>query len=133
MEFLTKQQESFCENAGLFGVMISITCLIQMVMVMTAHWIPFSVIATYMVCIAGFVLLMKKSTDALRLLFIGTVLIFIMAALVLLSNIFSLLLLVLLAYLIAIVTLLFTGQIPAQLKKKRMAAIEEEQKWTSIL
>ena len=133
MEFLTKQQESFCENAGLFGVMISITCLVQMVMMMTAHWIPFSVIGTYTICIAGFVLLMKKSTGALRLLTIGTILIFFMAALVLLSNIFSLLLFVLLAYLITIVTLMYTGQIPAQLKKKRMAAIEEAQKWNTIL
>ena len=56
-----------------------------------------------------------------------------MAALVILSNIFSLLLLVLLAYLITIVTLMYTGQIPAQLKKKRMAAIEEQQKWNTIL
>ena len=88
-----------------------------MVMVMTAHWIPFSVIATYTICIAGFVLLMKKLTGALRLLTIGTIFIFFMAALVILSNIFSLLLLVLLAYLITIVTLMYTGQIPAQLKK----------------
>lgn len=78
-------------------------------------------------------MLMKKSTGSLKLLTIGTILIFIMAALVLLSNIFSLLLLLLLAYLITVVTLLYTGQIPAQLKKKHMAAKEEEQKWNTIL
>jgi hypothetical protein len=133
MEFLTKQQESFCENAGLFGVMIAITCMIQMMIVMVAHWIPFTVIGTYILCIAGFIMLMKKSAYAFRLLFISSIAIFIMAALVLLSNIFSLLLLILLAYLIVIITLLYMGPIPVQLKKRQLAVMEEEQKWNNVL
>ena len=133
MEFLTKQQEGFCENAGLFGVMIAVTCIIQMMIVMVAHWIPFTVIGAYFLSIAGFIMLMKKSASAFRVLFISSITIFIMAALVLLSNIFSLLLLILLAYLIVIITLLYTGPIPLQLKKRQLAVMEEEKKWNNVL
>lgn len=133
MEFLTKQQESFCENGGLFGVMISITCLIQMMIVMNPHWIPFTIIGIYILCITAFVLLMKKSIHALRLLFISSILVFLMEGFMLLSNTFSLVLLILLIYLIVIVALLYSGTIPQQIKKKNIAVMEEEQQWSNIL
>ena len=133
MEFLTKQQESFCENGGLFGVMISITCLIQMMIVMNPHWIPFTIIGIYILCITAFVLLTKKSIHALRLLFISSILVFFMEGFMILSSTFSLVLLILLIYLIVIVALLYTGTIPQQIKKKNIAVLEEEQQWNNIL
>ena len=119
MQFLSKQQESFCENGSLFGVMISIACLIQMMIVMNSHWIPFTIISIYILCIASFILLMKKSVNALRFLFISGVLVFLMEGFMLVSNTFSLILLILLIYLIVIVALLFSGTIPRQIKKKK--------------
>jgi len=133
MEFITRQQESFCENAGLFGVMISITCLIQTMIFMLPHWFPFTIIAVYILSITGFILLMKKSAHAFRILFTCTILVFLMEAFMLISFTFSLVLVILLTYLIIIVTLLYTGEFQGQLRKKNIAEREEEQKWNNIL
>jgi predicted membrane protein len=133
MDYLNKQQESFCENAGLFGVMIAASCLIQMMVVMLPHWIPFTVIAGYIFCIIAFVLLMKKSAMAFRLLFISTVLIFLMEILMFFSLTFSLVLFVLLVYLLVIVLLLYMGEIPKRLQQKNIAEKEEAEKWNGIV
>jgi predicted membrane protein len=133
LDYLNKQQESFCENAGLFGVMIAATCLIQMFVVMLPHWVPFTVIAAYIFCIIAFVLLMKKSAMAFRLLFISTILIFLMEILLFFSLTFSLVLFVLLVYLLVIVLLLYMGEIPKRLQQKNIAEKEEAEKWNGIV
>lgn len=133
MDHLTKQQENFCETAGLFGVMIAVACLIQMAMVMIAHWIPFTIIGAYILCAAGFILLMKKSTAAFHILFISTIIIFLLEAFMIFSLTFSLVLLILLVYLLIIVALLYSGDIPKQLKKKKLAQKEEDAKWSGIV
>jgi hypothetical protein len=76
---------------------------------------------------------MKKSIHALRLLFISSILVFVMEGFMLLSSTFSLVLLILLIYLIVIVALLYSGTIPRQIKKKNIAVMEEEQQWSNIL
>ena len=133
MASLTRQQESFCENTGLFGVMMSVTCLGQHLFYMIPHWITFTIIAVYLLCIAGFVLLMKKSVVALRILFISSILIFLLEAFMLLTLTFSLVLLLLLIYLVIIVALLYTGDVQKQLKEKMIAEKEEAAKWNGIL
>jgi hypothetical protein len=133
MDSLTKQQESFCDNAGLFGVMMSIACLAQQVFFMSTHWIGFTFIAVYLLCIAGFVMLMKKSVSALRMLLISSVLTFLVEAYMLLALTFSLVLLLLLMYIIVIVVLLYMGDIQKRLKQRLIAEKEEAAKWNGIL
>jgi predicted membrane protein len=133
MASLTKQQEGFCENAGLFGVMISIACLIQHMFFMIPSWVTFTIIGIYILCIAGFALLMKKSAVALRLLFISAILIFLLEAFMIYSLAFSLVLLILLLYLMVIVVLLYMGEIQKQLQKKAAAEKEEAAKWNGIV
>jgi len=133
MASLTRQQESFCENAGLFGVMMSIACLAQHLFFMIPHWITFTIIAVYLLCIAGFVMLMKKSVVALRILFISSILVFLLEAFMLLTLTFSLVLLLLLIYLVIAVVLLYTDGVQKKLKEKMIAEKEEAAKWDGIL
>ena len=133
MNLLTKQQESFCENTGLFGVMISTTCLAQHLFFMIPHWITFIATAVYILCIAGFVLLMKKSVAAFRILIISVVLVFLLEAFMLFTLTFSLVLLLLLFYVLTIVMLLYTGDIPNHLKQKLIDEQEEAAKWSGII
>lgn len=130
---LTKQQESFCENAGLFGVMISIACLIQHMFFMIPSWVTFTIIGLYILCITGFVLLMKKSVVALRILFISAILIFLLEGFMILSLAFSLVLLILLIYLLIIVALIYSGDTQKVLQKKAIAEKEEAAKWNGIV
>lgn len=133
MDHLTKEQESFCENAGLFGVMTAAACLVQIMVVMLPHWIPFTLIAVYIFCITSFVLLMKKSAMAFRLLFISAILIFLMEVLMFFALTFSLVLFVLLVYLLVVVVLLYMGTIPKRLQQKSIAEKEEAAKWNGIV
>ena len=90
-------------------------------------------IAVYLLCIAGFVLLMKKSASAFLILFLSVVLVFLLEAFMLLTYTYSLVLLLLLLYLVIILMLLYTDGIPKQLKEKLIAEKEEAAKWNDIL
>ena len=76
MDHLTKEQEEFCENGGLAGVLISLACLIQFLFFMVPQWISFGIIGVYVLCITGCILLMKKSVIALRVLMASAILVF---------------------------------------------------------
>jgi len=133
MDILTKKQESFCENTGLFGVMTAAACLIQHLCFMLPTIISFSIIPVYILSIIGFVLLMKKKVTAFPLLFISTILVFLLEAFMIISLAFSLVLLILLLYMVVIVTLLYMEEIAQQLKKKKIAEQEEAAQWDNIL
>ncbi len=133
MEYLNKQQENFCENAGLVGVLISTTCLIQHLVFMMPHWISFTLVAIYIFCIISFVLLMKKQHTSPLLLLINSALIFIVEVLMIIELAFSPVIIILLIYVIVITVLLYMGTIPAQLKKRNIAAKEEDMLWSNVL
>jgi hypothetical protein len=133
MDVLTKQQESFCENMGLAGLMIAVTTLIQHMVFMIPGWITITIIPVYVLTITGFVLLMRKSVAALRLLFISAILVLLVEAFMIISLAFSLMVFILLLYLIVIVALLYSGETQKQLKKKYLAEKEELEKWNGIV
>jgi predicted membrane protein len=133
MDVLTKQQESFCENMGLAGVMIAVATLIQHMIFMIPGWITIAIIPVYVLTITGFVLLMRKSVIAQRLLLISAILVLLVEAFMILSLAFSLMVFILFLYLIVIVALLYSGEIQKQLKKKRLAEKEEQERWNGIV
>ena len=74
---LQKWQESFCANAGLFGVLLSVTCLLQQLFFFSSQWIVFTAMACiYGLCVVSFVLLIKKAPSAPLLLLVSGILIF---------------------------------------------------------
>jgi hypothetical protein len=133
MEYLNKQQESFCENAGLAGVLISLTCLIQHMVFMLPHWIMFVIVGVYIFCITAFILLMKKIQTAPLLLLINAGLIFLIEVFMIFSLAFSPVIIILLLYVIVITVVLYMGTIPAQLKKRSIALKEDNAQWDSVL
>lgn len=133
MEHLSRQQESFCENAGIFGALISITCLVQHMVFMLPHWITYSIMGVYVLCSTGFILLAKKNATAPILLLISAVLILLLEVLMTLSLAFSLVLVLLLINLIVINAVLYGGSTARQLKKRSIAIKEEAAQWDDVL
>ncbi len=133
MVSLTKQQEAFCENVGLFGTLLAAACLVQHMVFMIPHWISFSIIPVYLLSIVGYIMLMKKSASALLILCISAILVFLLEVLMLFSLAFSLVLFLLLVYSVVIVILLFMGDTQKQLKKKALADKEDAEKWDAVL
>lgn len=133
MEDLTKKQESFCENAGIFGALISATCLIQHIIFMVPGWLTYSIIFVYLLSITGFTLLARRSARAYLLIFISTILIFLVEVLMIVELTFSLVLLIQLIYSVMIIVFMNIDGIQKQLKKKEMNEKAEREKWNGLI
>ncbi len=132
MDHLSKNQESFCETAGIFGVLISLTCLVQHIIFMIPHWITYSVIIVYLLSITGFTLLAKKSSVAFWFISASTILVLVVEAFMILTLTFSLVLLMLLIYSVLMAILIRILGIQDQLKLKEKNEKEEKEKWDKI-
>lgn len=133
MEHLTKKQESFCENGGIFGALISLTCLIQHLVFMVSGWIAYSFIPVYLLSIIGFVLLAKKSYKSYRVILISTILIFVVEAFMIMGLVFSLILLILWVYSVLIIVFMKVDNIQNQLHLKEKSDKAEREKWNGII
>ncbi|CAN5718045.1 hypothetical protein BH11BAC4_BH11BAC4_21540 [soil metagenome] len=133
MEHLSESQESFCVNTGIFGILISASCMGQLFYFMIPHWISYTIIFVYILSITGFVQLTGKSVYAFPFLIASTILLLILEALMLALLTFSLVLLILLMYSIVITVLIFTNEIQKKLKQKKLFEKEEKEKWSSLL
>jgi hypothetical protein len=127
---LTSRQENICTYGGTFGVLLTITCLIQhFIIANPQHWL-FNVMAPcYLFCILSFLFLAFQKPVAIVFLSISGVLALLMEVVWIRDAAFSLVVLLLFVYLVIMIVVLFTEQIPARLKQKRLAEIEEEMKW----
>lgn len=133
MEHLSKEQESFCDNAGLFGVLLSIACLVQHLVFMLPHWITYTITGVYILSIVSFILLAKKNAVAPLLLIISAILVLLLEVFMTLALAFSLVLVMLLVYLFVINILMYAGGTPKQLKRRHTALKEEEAEWNKRL
>ncbi|RZM03452.1 MAG: hypothetical protein EOO88_56515 [Pedobacter sp.] len=126
-------QESFCENYGAAGALLSLTGLFQLIYVMNDHWIGFVMMAIYVLAITSFVVLITKSRASFPLVLTTGILVFLMTVYTILSNFFSLILLILFIYTLIITVLLQTNGVDAYLKARRAAKDEELKKWDGIM
>lgn len=133
LEYLSKREENFCENAGLFGVLITIACLAQHLYFMIPNLVTFAIIGVYLFCITAFVLLMKKQPYALVLLAISTGLVLLIEIIMMISLAFSLVLIILWIYLLVITIIGYTSDLPDQLKKNSIEKRKEEEAWRGII
>jgi hypothetical protein len=126
---LTDRQENFCEYGGAFGVMLSLTCLIQHLVVSNPGWVTHSMFFVYVFAIFSFLMLGIKKHIAPILLIISGVLSILLIYVWMREMAFSLVVISLFAYHVIMLVCLYVEQVPQQLKRKRMAEIEEEHRW----
>jgi ABC-type multidrug transport system fused ATPase/permease subunit len=132
MDHLTKQQQSFCDNTGLGGILLALTCLFQHLYLMIPGWFAITMIVVYLFATISFVFLVRKSTAAPVLLLISVILIFLQEVVMILGMAYSLVLLLLLVYSIVIVMLVFTSSTGLQknLRLRAAAKREEQEEWS---
>jgi membrane-bound ClpP family serine protease len=126
---LTNRQQDICSYTGLFGVLITLTCLIQHMAITKAHWITFTMLGIYLFIIMAFVLLGLQKSMSPLLLIIAAALSLIAELILTISGIFSLAVLLLLLYTVIIVISLYAEQIPRLLKQKALEIKVEEDLW----
>lgn len=126
---LTERQQNFCTYGGTFGVLITVTCLIQHLVVAIPNWLTNSMIFLYLFISVFFLLLALQKSFAPVLLFVGAFFSLLIQYFWMKDLSFSLAVLLLFVYHVIMIVVLYTEQIPGRLKLKRQAEIEEEQKW----
>ena len=124
-----QKDENICEYTGLFGVLLSLTCLIQHFVVTNSLWITQLMTVGYLFAIIAFLLLALKKPVAPVLLIISAVFSFITQIIWLKGFAFSLVVLLLVLYTVVIVVVVYMEHIPQKLKQKRQTEKEEEELW----
>jgi hypothetical protein len=133
MSKLTNNEQDTCTYTGVFGILLSATCLIQHMIFMTQAWIAYAMIGVYLVATIAFILLALQKAFAPYLLIISAVLVLLTEVFHILTLVFSAVVILLLIYHIIIITVLFVGNYPQKLKAKALALKEEELSWRDKL
>jgi hypothetical protein len=126
---LTSRQKDICEYGGLFGVLLTLTCLIQHLIVAIPGKITNPMIPAYLFIITGFILLGLQRILAAGWLIIGLVFSLIIEWRWMTHYSFSLVVLLLFLYHVIIIVALYAEQIPRDLKRIKQAKEAEEQFW----
>lgn len=126
---LTHQQKNICEYGGLFGILLSLTCLIQHLVAAIPNKITNPMIPVYILCITAFLLLALLKPVALYFLFAGALLTLVIEWRYITHYAFSLVVLLLFLYHVIMIVLLLTEQIPQRLIRIRQLKEAEEAEW----
>jgi hypothetical protein len=129
MNILTNQQKDFCSYSGLFGALISATCFIQLMIISREHWLSFALLCVNIFAILAFTLLALQKAIAPWLLIVVAALLFLAKLVYIFSGVFSLVVLLSLAYSVVIVVVLFVQQLPQKLREKALAEKAETLAW----
>lgn len=129
MNVLTENDKNTCSYAGFFGILISVTCLIQNFVFFRPHWFTTILIIIFLFSIVAFSLLIAQHTIAPLLLAISTGLLAGSSLLLLLSIIISPIVIILFIYSLIIMVIVYANGFPAKFRQKKLAAREEQELW----
>lgn len=132
-EALTERQKEICQYAGAFGILLTLTCLIQHLVVARSVWLSYVMLIAYVMALVSFLLLALLKHIAPWMVIVSGVLAIGLQMIWMMSGLFSLTVLMLFIYHVIIIVMLFTEQIPARLNEKRRLEIQEEMEWYSKL
>lgn len=126
---LNNHAKNICEYGGIFGVLLSLTCLIQHIAVAIPGKVTNPMIPGYLFAILAFTLLGLQKSYAVILLIISGAYSAYTEYQWIKNYSFSLVVLLLFIYHVIIVVALYAEQIPERLKQKRLAEKAEEDEW----
>lgn len=129
----SSQDEDTCSYSGLFGVLISLTCLIQLIVYSTSYWIVFVLLALYLLCATAFSMLAFKHRAAPVLLIIACVLALAAEVYYLLTVVFSVIVTILFIYSTTVTVYIYVTGIPAKLARLYNEKKAEENQWRDRL
>lgn len=126
---LTNYHKNICEYCGGFGVLLSLTCLIQHLILAIPSKITNPMIPFYFLAITAFILLALQKPISVIFLSVSAGISLIVVWVWMRNYAFSLVVTLLFIYHIIILVVLYAEQIPQKLKEKRRLELEEEKFW----
>jgi len=125
----TNKQQDLCGYCGTFGALIALTCVVQLLVIGNAHWIVYSLLAIYLFIMTSFILLALQNSLAPPLLIVSSVLSFVAEGTLILTYLFSFIVIVLFLYSVTITVVIFMEQVPKRLKEKAQLIKAEQDDW----
>lgn len=130
---LTERQKNMCAYSGVFGVMLTITCLVQHLVVTRSMWVTNLMTAGYIIITISFLMLGLLKSFAPWLVAGSAVLAVGMQVVWMKAYSFSMAVTLLFIYHVIILVMLFNDRIPGKLRAKRLAELAEEWEWQGKL
>jgi hypothetical protein len=130
---LTKKEEEFCAVAGIAGVALSVTCLIQHLYFMYSLWITWLIAGVYVFSIIAFILMVRKHRFSPVCIIVNAALLFINELLLWLLLTFSPAVLLLMLYSIIMAVLIYTEGLPKKFTALSLASKNDEDFWKDKL
>ena len=129
LNLLNNWQKNVCEYGSIFGVLLSLACLIQHMVVAIPNSVTNSMIPEYLLAVTAFALLGFQKAIAPLLIIISAVYAAVVEYLWMSNYAFSLVVLLLFIYHIIIIVAVYTEQIPQKLNQIKKLKKEEEDLW----
>ncbi len=129
MSTFSLRHKDLCLYTGIFGSLLSLTCLIQHFAITVPHWITACMAAIYIFAIVTFILLALQNVAAPLLLAITTVAAVVADIILTRNGVFSLIVVLLHSYSVGILVVLLTEGVPRKLKQRAIARRAENQLW----
>jgi predicted membrane protein len=126
---LNNREKNLCEFTAIAGVLLTLTCLVQHLIVTIPNSLTNLMIAAYPFMIVAFLLLGLQKPISIVFVIIGAALSALLEFLWIMHYAFSLVVLLLFMFHTVIVIVLFMEKIPRKLKMKRAAQRAEADAW----
>lgn len=126
---LSNRQKNFCEYGGIFGILISLTCLIQHIAVAIPTNITNPMIPGYVFAALSFALLAFQKSYAVILLIISAAYSGFTEYQWMKAHSFSLVVLILFIYHVIIIINIYEENIPESIQQKSMIERAEQDEW----
>lgn len=121
--------QNICVYGGVFGILISATCLIQLMAMTTSHWLTYSLLSVYTSGLVTFLLLALQRYYAPIFMIVSTALSMVSVTILLIGGFFSLILIIEFFYVLVMTIVVFMENIPSALKNKARLKKQEELVW----
>jgi hypothetical protein len=125
----TNRQQDLCAYLGIFGVLIALTCIVQLLIIANAHWIPLTLLGMYLFVLTSFILLALQKSVAPLLLIISSFLSLLSETALILTGLFSAIVILQFIYSIVITVFIYMDEIPKRLKEKAVLLKAEKDSW----
>ena len=134
--FKHKQAEKLseiCGYTGVFGMLISITCMVQHMIYGLSHWLIYAIALFYCFAIISYLLLSLQKQYAPLLIIIVAALSLVDVLMLFIFHVISLIVVVLLLYSVIAASLLYMEGIAGRLRMRAIEKRREEDEWRERL
>jgi hypothetical protein len=129
MNALTNRNKEVCSYLGIFGILISLTCLGQILFFGRESVGLLIFILVYIFSVVAYSLLTAHNTASPILLIVNASLVFILTMLTIIGGLFSPVLILLMIYSAIVTIVIHIDGLPAKFRRNLMAKRAEEEVW----